>query len=894
MSNLQSPSLPSHWLSFLSKLGTYQDDSPGAIQKEESTDCSNPKASTSILAPCPCPLHGGGSGVDNNPSLRCFLSDDDIIVIKCRTGCPTSGVLKALGLRFSDLYPPQANSESTIALDEAIRADVYECILNYLPLAPRHEKALAARGFSLDEIRRGGYKTFTKDLHDRLDAHLVEHFSREDLARVPGFTEGGILSRSELFYGLLIPIRRPAHQAPATPGLPRPYLLKTQRSTKPKYVVWSSEHLSPEPGFHWPLFNSDHPLTHLRITEGEFKADLACLRTGIPTVSMPGIDHSRGFLDFLNGFAPLVSPENLRVSWDWADVLDKPNIRRSLFLFLDYLHRHGYIPSVETWDTTPIKGTLKKIKGVDDALFADRPLSLLSYQEARTHLMALMEGALSADSTYNCPSAAASISSSDKLADNSLSVTSPFLAPLQDPPVFPLEVFPPELRPFFEQGAILTNTPHDYMATAALVVAGRAMGTKVRVSVLPGWEEQANLFAVIVAPPGSTKSPAIKEVMMPLKDLQSASWEAYLEKRKAYDQLVQMSKVSTKSKESNKLPPPPPRPYDFYVNDCTVESLVQILQQNSLSPERRDMAVLYYRDELSAWVGSLNQYRAKGEGSDREFYLSAWSGDDVKVDRKSQDAGLIFLRNPFISVLGSTTPDVVCQLESKGGKADGFFPRILCCSAPPKPAFRLPDCMPSFPARQIWSVLIKRLMLWQTATTLKPTPEAYEMLRKHYDTQANIVDSGCLDLDLKGMASKHRAYVLRFALIIHALNVALGHSATGKLSPALGVPNLRPIVSLGQLEATDVTAASRLVDYFQAHYVHVRRYMSLGPEDRRIHDFLSWAKVQGGRIEPSDLYKSTLFGCRGKNDALRLFRAAEDRGRGFTADSNGETVFFAR
>ena len=65
----------------------------------------------------------------------------------------------------------------------------------------------------------------------------------------------------------------------------------------------------------------------------------------------------------------------------------------------------------------------------------------------------------------------------------------------------------------------------------------------------------------------------------------------------------------------------------FVVKDITIEALISRLQENP-------RGLLYYRDEGTAWILSMNQYRDRGRGADKEFWLSAWAGDEVKVDRK--------------------------------------------------------------------------------------------------------------------------------------------------------------------------------------------------------------------------------------------------------------------
>jgi hypothetical protein len=50
-----------------------------------------------------CPSHE-----DRRPSLNLRELDDGRILVICRAGCETEHILAAMGLSFSDLYPPRA------------------------------------------------------------------------------------------------------------------------------------------------------------------------------------------------------------------------------------------------------------------------------------------------------------------------------------------------------------------------------------------------------------------------------------------------------------------------------------------------------------------------------------------------------------------------------------------------------------------------------------------------------------------------------------------------------------------------------------------------------------------------------------------------------------------
>jgi hypothetical protein len=80
--------------------------------------------------------------------------------------------------------------------------------------------------------------------------------------------------------------------------------------------------------------------------------------------------------------------------------------------------------------------------------------------------------------------------------------------------------------------------------------------------------------------------------------------------------------------------------------------------------------VVLVRDELAGWVLAMNQYREGGKGADQQFWLSAWSGANVTVDRKgTHAAGPLRVRHPFVGVVG-------CR-PARRGREDRCALRIL-------------------------------------------------------------------------------------------------------------------------------------------------------------------------------------------------------------------------
>ncbi len=210
--------------------------------------------------------------------------------------------------------------------------------------------------------------------------------------------------------------------------------------------------------------------------------------------------------------------------------------------------------------------------------------------------------------------------------------------PAVDP--FPLQALPEPLRAYVEEVAASTNTPPDYAATFALAVAAGCVGATRAVTIKEGHVQRSSLYVCAVAPKGSGKSPALDAVVEPLFEEQARIRASGDKKRKAF------------------------------VADVTAEKLAELMMENV-------RGVLMVRDELASWMAGFNQYKAGGKGNDRHFYLSAWSGSAVQVDRKNKEAEPIFVRYPCLTVVGTIQPSVLDRFKADAD--DGFYDRVLFC-----------------------------------------------------------------------------------------------------------------------------------------------------------------------------------------------------------------------
>jgi hypothetical protein len=383
-------------------------------------------------------------------------------------------------------------------------------------------------------------------------------------------------------------------------------------------------------------------------------------------------------------------------------------------------------------------------------------------------------------------------------------------------------VFPERLAAFAEEIGQAMNCPLDYAAVPMLTIAGAAAGASRALEIKLGWWERSCLNAAVIGPPGGAKTPALKQVASPVYKEQTRRVQKYRKAKEEWD------------KQDPKERGPRPIRETVYVCEVTVEKLAEVLQENP-----RGVALI--RDELTGWVASMNQYRAHGRGADRQFFLSAWAGEPVCVDRKNRDEP-VFVAHPFIGVVGG--------LRGEKDIADGFFDRILFSyPVPPRAVGETWACV-SEEATAEWARVLKHLWsLEQEASTdggLRPKAvnftqcghEAWQAFTEDLAAKMNAED---LPDAVRGHLAKFKGYGARLALIMHLLREAC-NEATGDA-----------------VDGESVMRAAQLVTYFHSHALKV--HAALGSDKRAANARLLWKWI---RYQPGDTFS--------RRDAYRVMR----------------------
>lgn len=264
-------------------------------------------------------------------------------------------------------------------------------------------------------------------------------------------------------------------------------------------------------------------------------------------------------------------------------------------------------------------------------------------------------------------------------------------------PSFDVGMLPTRLGPWVEDISERLGIAPDFAGIAAMVSAGAMIGSKmaIRPQAHTPWAEPFNLFGCVIGSPSALKTPAISEVLQPLRRIEKRLNDEYhnaLAKHEmdmnahAVEQDVaqrQAKKLFTEGKrdEANTLlasvaPPNPPIHRRLLVGNTTVERLGEICRDN---PD----GVLVECDEL---VTLLNDLAAPEKELARGFFMFGWSGDKpYTFDRIMR--GMTRIERTTLSLIGTSQPDIWAGYlrHALGKRNDGFAARIQLLSWPDMP-----------------------------------------------------------------------------------------------------------------------------------------------------------------------------------------------------------------
>ena len=402
---------------------------------------------------------------------------------------------------------------------------------------------------------------------------------------------------------------------------------------------------------------------------------------------------------------------------------------------------------------------------------------------------------------------------------------------------FPTDALPEPIRGFIVDGAKAIGCDPSYLALPMLASLAGAIGNTRRVRLKRGWDAPAIIWTAIVGESGTSKTPAFKLVMKPIRDRQRKCLEAHAEAMKHYEaDLAQYERALSawkRAKTTDEPPPEKPTPPEasrYIVSDATVEALAPLLMSNP-------RGLLLARDELAGWIGSFDRYSAGKGGADAAHWLSMHNGENIVVDRKTGIPRTIYVPQASVSVTGGIQPTILHRALGNEHRESGLAARLLL-SCPPRKTKRWTEADIDPDSEAELARVFDRLYDLQETVDAEGYPrpvvislsrDAKEAWMDYYNHHAE--EQNNLSGDLSAAWSKLEEYAARLALVIHCVRLAAD-------DPALQNPEVMDVASM--------KAGIKLAQWFKAETRRVYALLSESDDERDDRRLIEWIRCKGG------------------------------------------------
>lgn len=379
------------------------------------------------------------------------------------------------------------------------------------------------------------------------------------------------------------------------------------------------------------------------------------------------------------------------------------------------------------------------------------------------------------------------------LTDYLSSATKPQPLPVGLPSAMPWddELLPEELRDFVRDITDRTQCPPDFVAVALIVGISAVVGRKF--SIYPkqhdDWQVVPNQWGCIIGRPSTMKSPAMKQALRPLINLEAREREKYknaIAEHKAASEMLGLERKAAKGKAqkllvddkkdaalaalaefASDLAEPLERRY--IVNDATVEKLGELLNENP-------NGLLLARDELGGWLATM---QTEDGAVGRAFYLECFDGSGSFVyDRIGR--GTVFIESCCLSLIGGIQPSRIAPLVRgavTGEMDDGLVQRLQLTVWPDdEREWLLVDRWPNKDARERIEAAIDRLDQTpdEPRQVMRFEPRAQELFNDWYTEHMLEIRHGDIHPALQSHLMKMPQTIAGLALLFSLIDGETG------------------------------------------------------------------------------------------------------------------------
>jgi len=408
---------------------------------------------------------------------------------------------------------------------------------------------------------------------------------------------------------------------------------------------------------------------------------------------------------------------------------------------------------------------------------------------------------------------------------------------IEAPPTFPATFLPGPFSDLACDIADRMQCPLDFPAVPLIISAATAIGKYFRLApkAQDDWTERPCLWGGLVSDVSAQKSPAINEGLVPfrwllqeIKNQHDRELEEHTEALVRADFAEKRWKAACRkaAKEGAEMPekprgPGPPHHRRMMTDDATQENLVRMMSENP-------RGLLLFRDELSGWFASFNQYRP---GADRQFFLECHAGGSYYKDR---EAGHFYIDELYLNILGGLQPATIKKVLACG-EVDGMTARFSLVVWPERdPEFLYVDRPPNLGARRKCEGIIKRLSELQPEAFFgSKEPGIVRALRFDDEAQAIFVNwyttnqqriRGNENPAFLAHLGKYAGLFARLAIGHHLIRHVVGDTASPVLVDAI----------------TAGTVQTFIDEYLEPHARRIYRHLGADPARQGAQRIAQW------------------------------------------------------
>lgn len=407
----------------------------------------------------------------------------------------------------------------------------------------------------------------------------------------------------------------------------------------------------------------------------------------------------------------------------------------------------------EGWDTEQALTWAKEHKGVE--------------VEKKTHTETVKEIELPPVSAYEMQGDLPALNN-EVFPYNPVDVFQKFIVP-------PLQrgLLPKIIEDYIFDRAEVINTDPAYGALTAIVTCAALIDDRIKIRVAHDWTESARLWGCIVGEPSAKKSPIMDAVLNSsaraiVPDIAAAD-AAVQRKQNILDKryqakLKEYEKACIESDNHNELAPIPPDRLErqrVLCDNLTREGLEEVL---------RDMpsGVLVTSDEISGWIGSMDAYKAAGVKADRAFWLRAYNGGSMQVDKVGR--GSFLIENWSCSIIGGIQPSRMAAI-AKDLDGDGLLQRFLVVCSEREGGIGA-DRAPDAEATKEWKELSKHLYSIKHHTHIEMSEGAQQIRRDAIEKIYDLIAANTISTAFCTHMGKWDGISARLILIYHVVDCA--------------------------------------------------------------------------------------------------------------------------